>query len=99
MASQFICILLSAIAVSNAQVAVNGPFYGRYYAAAKPVLTPGFAQVAAPVLAPAAPVFAAPPAAPMAAPVPAPAPVAPRFLTLRQRQIPISTSVLLSTVR
>ncbi|RCN40319.1 hypothetical protein ANCCAN_13743 [Ancylostoma caninum] len=74
-------ILLTAIAASQAQVAVNGPFYGRYYSAAKPVLTPGFAQVGAPVVAAAAPVVAAAPAPVFAAPAPAPAPVlaAPAF--------------------
>ncbi|VDO84990.1 unnamed protein product [Heligmosomoides polygyrus] len=62
--------LLSVLAVSHAQVAVNGPFYGRYYAAAKPVLTPGFAQVFA-----APPMMAAPVPPPVyAAPAPAPAP-------------------------
>ncbi|CAJ0590565.1 unnamed protein product [Cylicocyclus nassatus] len=73
MASNVLCILLSALAVSHAQVAVNGQFFGRYYAAAKPVLTPGYAQVAAPVFAPAAPVYAAP-APVFAAPAPAPPP-------------------------
>ncbi|KAK6753302.1 hypothetical protein RB195_012727 [Necator americanus] len=68
MASVFTCILLSVLTVSQAQVAVNGPFFGRYYAAAKPMLTPGFAQVGVPMVAAApAPVFSAP--------VPAPAPV------------------------
>uniref|UniRef100_A0A1I7XN90 Calphotin-like n=1 Tax=Heterorhabditis bacteriophora TaxID=37862 RepID=A0A1I7XN90_HETBA len=44
--------ILSTIAVAQSQIAVSSPFYGRYYAAAKPILTPGFASVAAPLAAP-----------------------------------------------